>query len=263
MDLYDQHIVLTGATGGLGEALAHALAARGAVLGLVGRDANKVQSLQQAIAAAGGHAYALVMDLTEPDMSSRLLRQAVTVMGRVDVLINNAGVLSFAAFESQSEDSITQIINVNVTATIQLSRAFVAYFMQRERGHLVFIGSIFGSLGFPHFATYCASKFALHGFSQALRRELADYSIGVSYVAPRAMATPMNADNTTAMWQAAGQAIDFPQAVASKVVRALQTEQEEVFIGQPQSFFAWLNGVAPKLVSLGLRQQARLARRFL
>lgn len=263
MNLYQQHIVLTGATGGLGMALAHALAARGAVLGLVGRDPQKLQSLQQAITMAGGSAHVLVMDLTEPDMPSRLLRQAVTVMGRVDVLINNAGVLHFTAFEQQSDSNIAKIIDTNVTATIQLSRAFVAYFMQRERGHLVFVGSIFGSLGFPHFATYCASKFAIHGLSQALRRELADYAIGVTYVAPRAIATGMNSDNTTAMWQAAGQAIDSPEVVANQVVHALQAEREELFIGQPQSFFAWLNGVAPRLVNLGLVQQARLARKFL
>jgi short-subunit dehydrogenase len=118
-------------------------------------------------------------------------------------------------------------------------------------------------VGFPHFATYCASKFALHGFSQALRRELVDSNIGITYIAPRAIATPMNDDRTNAMWQASGQAVDDPQQVADKIVRALQKNQQELFIGQPQSLFAWLNGLAPRLVNIGLKQQTALAKRFL
>ncbi|MDP8566457.1 SDR family oxidoreductase [Methylophilus aquaticus] len=263
MQLHNQHIVLTGATGGLGLALAHALQAKGAVLCLVGRDPKKLHALQQALSAKGGQAHYIVVDLTQAHMATQLVKQAVAVVGTVDMVINNAGVIDFTAFEQQTDEAIAQMIHTNVTATIQISRAFAAYFKQREHGRFVFIGSIFGSLGFPHFATYCASKFAVHGFSQALRRELADTPIGVTYVAPRAIATAMNDDRTNAMWKASGQAIDRPDDVASQVVRGLEREKQEIFIGQPQSFFAWMNGVAPRLVNLGLKQQASLAKRFL
>ena len=125
------------------------------------------------------------------------------------------------------------------------------------------IGSIFGSLGFPHYATYCATKFAVHGFSQALRRELVDTSIGVTYIAPRGIKTAMNDANTTAMMEQSGNKMDPPEMVASIIVKAIENEKQEVFIGQPQSFFAWLNGVFPQAVNFGLKKQTALAVPFL
>lgn len=263
MELRDLHVVLTGATGGLGATLSLALSARGAVVCLVGRDPVKLHALQKRIVAQGGRSHIVVADLAQPNMAGQVLKQSLREMGHVDLLINNAGIIEFTEFAQQSEVSIDNMVHTNVTATLVLSRTFVEYFLQRGRGHLAFIGSIFGSLGFPHFATYCASKFALHGFSQALRRELVDTGIGITYVAPRAIATPMNDERTSAMWQASGQAVDQPQVVADKIVRALVKDQQELFIGQPQSFFAWLNGLAPRLVNLGLKQQAGLAKKFL
>lgn len=263
MQIKNSHVVLTGATGGLGSALALALSAKGAIVGLVGRDPVKLHALQQRIAALGGRAHIIVADLAQPTIAEQILKQALREMGHVDLLINNAGMIAFTEFAEQTEANIDNMIHTNVTATLLLSRAFVRYFIQRGRGHLALVGSIFGSLGFPHFASYCASKFAVHGFSQALRRELSGSGIHVTYIAPRAIDTPMNDDRTQAMWQAAGQAIDTPQAVAEKMVRALEDNRQELFIGQPQSFFAWLNGLAPRLVNLGLKQQAKLAKRFL
>lgn len=263
MELNHLHVVLTGATGGLGSTLALALAAKGAVVGLVGRDPVKLHALQKRIAAHGGQSHIIVTDLAQPNMAAQVLKQSLREMGHVDLLINNAGMIEFTEFAHQTEASIDNIVHTNVTATLVLSREFVAYFLQRGHGHLAFVGSIFGSLGFPHFATYCASKFAVHGFSQALRRELIDSNIGVTYIAPRAIATPMNDDRTNAMWQAAGQAVDSPQVVTDKILHALINNQQEVFIGQPQSFFAWLNGLAPRLVNIGLKQQTRLAKKFL
>lgn len=263
MQLQAQHVVLTGATGGLGRILALQLAAKGAVVGLVGRDHGKLTQLAQEITQAGGKAHVLLVDFSADHMATSLLKAALAAMGHVDVLINNAGVIEFVAFETQTDAAIANIMHTNVIATLQLSRAFVGYFLQRERGHLVLVGSIFGSLGFPHFATYCASKFAVHGFSQALRRELVDTPIGITYVAPRAIATAMNDDRTNAMWQASDQAVDAPDKVATAIVRALEKEQQECFIGQPQTFFAWLNGFAPTWVNLGLKKQAAIGQRYL
>lgn len=155
------------------------------------------------------------------------------------------------------------MVNTNVTALIQLTRALLPDFLLANKGRFVFIGSIFGSLGFPHFATYCATKFAVHGFSQALRRELVDTNIGITYVAPRGIATPMNAPNIDAMWKKSGNAVDSAEDVVRRIVQALEAEKQELFIGQPQSFFAWLNGMFPRVVNIGLQKQTALARAFL
>jgi len=263
MKLTDKRILLTGATGGVGYFLANKLAAKGAVLALVGRDVSKLSALQSEIERNGGKATIIVANLSLDGSAHRVAETARQQLGGIDVLINNAGVLDFIALEQQSEARIAEMIQTNVTSLIQLTRAVLPSLQQQNQGHFLFVGSIFGSLGFPYYATYCASKFAVHGFSQALRRELVDSNIGVTYIAPRAIETAMNNQETVAMLSKAGQTMDSPETVADIIINALQNEKQEVFIGQPQSFFAWLNGVAPRLVNLGLKKQTALAKPYL
>ena len=263
MNLTNKRILLTGATGGIGEIIAQKLAKKGAILALVGRDALKLTALQANIHAGGGKAVCIMADLSKEGAAQTIASAAQLQLGQIDILINNAGVLDFIAFEDQSEARIAQMIHTNVTALIQLTRAVIPTFQAKNAGHFVFVGSVFGSLGFPHFATYCATKFAVHGFSQALRRELVDTNIGVTYIAPRGIKTPMNDANTVAMWDKTGNKMDEPETVADIIVKAIENEKQEVFIGQPQSFFAWLNGAAPRLVNIGLKKQTALAAPFL
>ena len=263
MKLQNKRILLTGATGGVGCLVAKRLAEKGAVLTLVGRNASKLNALQSDITNGGGKANTIVADLNTHGSPNVVAKTAQDQLGQIDILINNAGILDFTALEEQSEARIAEMIQTNVTSLIQLTRAVLPGFQQQNQGHFLFVGSIFGSLGFPHYATYCASKFAVHGFSQALRRELVDANIGVTYVAPRAIETAMNNQNTIDMLKKSGQKMDTPETVADIIIKSLEQEKQEVFIGQPQSFFAWLNGVAPKLVNLGLKKQTALAKPFL
>lgn len=263
MNLQNKRILLTGATGGVGYLIARRLAEKGAVLTLVGRNAIKLNALQADIEHGGGKANTIVADLNAPNSPQTVAETAQQQLGGIDILINNAGILDFIALESQSEMRIAAIIQTNVTSLIQLTRAVLPNMQQHNNGHFLFVGAIFGSLGFPHYATYCASKFAVHGFSQALRRELVDTNIGVTYVAPRAIQTAMNDQNTVDMMNKAGQTMDSPETVADVIIKSLENKKQEVFIGQPQSFFAWLNGVAPKVVNLSLKSQTALARPYL
>ena len=263
MNLKQKRILLTGATGGLGQELALLLAQKGAVLTLVGRDKTKLNLLKDLIEKNGGKAYFQVADLNEVDVSRDIISLAKHLMGDIDVLINNAGVLDFIKFGQQSDARIAEMIHTNVTAPIQLARAIIGQFQAKNQGHIVFVGSIFGSLAYPHFSTYCASKFAVHGFSQALRRELLGSNIGITYLAPRGIKTAMNDANTVAMWNKVGNKMDDPLTVAKRIVKALEREQQEVFIGVSESFFAWLNGLFPRVISLGLKAPTLIARQFL
>lgn len=263
MNLSNKRILLTGSTGGIGQPIAMLLAQKGAILALVGRDAAKLNALKTKIEAIGGKVFCITADLNITGATVRVANEAKEQLGGIDILINNAGVLDFIELQDQTDARITDMIHTNVTALIQLTRAVVGDFQAKNQGHFVFIGSIFGSLGFPHFATYCASKFAVHGFSQALRRELVNTNIGVTYIAPRGINTPMNDAKTVGMWNKTGNKMDDPETVANIVVKALESEKQEVFIGQPQTFFAWLNGVSPKIVNIGLKKQTALAAPFL
>ncbi|MGB2832630.1 MAG: SDR family NAD(P)-dependent oxidoreductase, partial [Methylotenera sp.] len=192
MQLNGKRILLTGATGGVGSILAHQLASKGARLALVGRDATKLSSFKQTLPIMVGEHATVVADFTQANMAQRVVDEAIQKLGGIDILINNAGVLDFIQLEDQSDERIAQMVQTNVTTLIQLTRALLPTFKAKNQGYYVMIGSIFGSLGFPHYATYCATKFAVHGFSQALRRELVDTSIGVTYIAPRGIKTAMN-----------------------------------------------------------------------
>lgn len=263
MNLKGKRVLLTGATGGLGIELAKQLAEQGAVITLVGRDGPKLSQLKSAIEKNYSTPYCITADLNEQQSHVRLIDEARNKMGGIDILINNAGVLDFIRLEQQSDERIAQMIHTNVTVPIQLTRAVLNHFQKNNKGHIVFVGSIFGSLGFPYFSTYCASKFAVHGFSQSLRRELAGTDICITYIAPRGIKTPMNDARTVAMWEKDGTKMDDPDTVARIIVKALIKEQEEVFIGFPQSFFAWLNGLSPKMISMGLKKTTLIARQFL
>jgi len=262
MQLKNKRILLTGATGGIGKHIALLLAGKGANLALVGRHANKLEELANEINNKGGNATTIVADFELAGTAAQVAAEAQQKLGSIDILINNAAILDFIQFEDQSPERIAQMIQTNVTATIQLAHAVLPKFKAAGQGHFVMIGSILGSLGFPYYATYCASKFAVHGFSQALRRELVDTDIGVTYIAPRGVNTSLNDAATLAMLAKTGGNLDEPEKIAAIMVKALEQEKQEVFIGQPESFFAWLNGVAPKIVNIGLKKQARLAKEF-
>ncbi|ROH88289.1 SDR family oxidoreductase [Pseudomethylobacillus aquaticus] len=267
MRLNNQHILLTGATGGIGRELALLLAAQGARLALVCHDRSALQALQHEVDAAaapvsGAQAVTIVADFRHVHAAQGVADAALQQLGHVDMLINNAGILDFTAYEQQSPARISDIMQVNVTTPMLLTRALLPQMLHQQRGHIVNIGSMYGSIGFPYYASYSASKFAMRGFSQALRRELADGPLDVSYVAPRAVRTRINDSRAAAMMQATGTTQDAPHWVAQRILQAVLARQEECYLGQPESLFAWLNGVLPKLVSQGLRKQARIARHY-
>jgi len=262
MNLSGKRIILTGAAGGIGYHLALLLAARGAQLALVERNAPRLNEICAEINQGGGTATAIALDLTSEGAATRVIEAAFQAMGGFDIIINNAGLLDFTLFENQSPERIAQIINVNVIAPMLLVRAALPDLLAQNSGRIVNIGSTFGSIGFPHFASYCASKFAMRGFSEALGRELVDSQVGVTYVSPRATKTPLNDDLTSQMHLETGTNLDEPDYVAGQIVQAIEREAKECFIGQPESFFARLNGIFPRLVDGGLLKNTRIARKY-
>lgn len=268
MNLNGKRILLTGAAGGIGQPLAFALSNKGAKLALVDRDHTRIATLCEKInqlggvGGTGGTAITIATDFKEMAAAQNVVDVAISRLGGVDILINSAGILDFTLFENQSMDRIAQMMHINAVVPMQLTRALLPKLLAQGGGQIVNIGSIFGSIGFPHYAAYSASKFALHGFSQALRRELVDSDITVTYIAPRAIKTAMNDQVASKMLEATHTAMDDPKEVVVQIIKAIEAEKHEHYIGQPESFFAWLNGFLPSAVNIGLKKQARLARQF-
>ncbi len=255
MKLNECRILLTGATGGIGQILAEQLLAGGAQLLLVSRRASLPESLQSGQVC-----------LVQADLGDAAGREAVMaaarVFGGVNCLINAAGVNHFGLFEEQSEENIARLVNLNLTATLQLTHQMLPLLYQQPKALILNVGSTLGTIGFPGFATYCATKFALRGFSEALRRELADSMVKVLYVAPRATRTSMNGDLVTAMNEELGAATDEPMWVARQIVRVIQRETALRYLGWPEKLFARINGLLPGMVDGSLRKQLPIIQRY-
>lgn len=263
MNLRGCRTLLTGAGSGIGRSLALALGAQGAKLVLVGRNEKNLAEVAREIVHAGGYALTLPEDLSLPERHEPLVFSAATRLGGIDLLINNAGVSSFAEYAQENPADIENLINTNITAPLLLTRAVLPRMLGSGHGRIVNIGSILGSIGFPHFAAYSASKFALRGFSEALRRELSGTGVGVSYVAPRTTRTAINSDALYKVSAESGSAVDDPASVAAIIIDAIVHDRDEIYIGWPEKLAVRLNALLPRVVSGAISKQAAAARRLL
>jgi short-subunit dehydrogenase len=244
--------VLTGASGGIGRAMAAALAPHCDSLVLVGRDEARLSAID-------GNSFLLGADITTAEG-----RDAVaSASPGINLLINNAGVSEFVAFAAQSDASMERIFAVNVLAAMQLTRRLLPALLAQPAAMIVNVGSIMGYLGYPGCAAYSASKFALRGFSEALRRELADTRVRVMHLAPRTTRTAMNGAALDALNAELGNAADAPETVALQLVSFLEKPAAERLIGMPEALFARINQLAPALVDSALRRQLPIIRRHL
>lgn len=256
----DRRIILTGAGGGIGGELARQLAAAGARLLLVDINPEALAERQQELASADVHT--VCADITSAEAHRQIVSSAMERLGGIDILINSAGINPFGAFAEQPADLLGKTLEINTLAPILLARAVLPVLLEQDSGQIVNVGSTFGSIGFAWFSAYSASKFALRGFSQALRRELADTGVAVTYVAPRAVRTAINSRQVYEMAEAVRMKFDEPEQVARRIIDAVRARRKECYIGFPESLFARINGLFPGLVDRALRKQNTRAREF-
>jgi short-subunit dehydrogenase len=223
MDLDSRKVLLTGATGGLGRAIAKALASRGAKLVLSSR---KAEELDQLAAALPGAAHTtIVSDLAEEGAALALLEQA----GDIDVLVANAGLPASGRLDSFSQDEIGRALRVNLEAPVRMTRELLPGWRQRGSGHFVFISSISGFATMPRASLYAATKFGLRGFALNLREDLRGSGVGVSVITPGAIREAgMFAESGAA--PPPGLGTGTPEQVASAVVRAIEHNKSEISV---------------------------------
>jgi short-subunit dehydrogenase len=249
-------ILLTGAASGIGRATARLLAGPEHRLVLVDRDSD---GLERVAGELTGEVETLVADLGETASRSALCERVAGIAP--DALINNAGILNFAPLEALPIERAEAELRINVLAPIALTQAVLPGMRARERGQIVNVGSVFGSIAFAYFSTYSATKFAIRGFTEALRREVAGTPIRVSYVAPRAVRTAL-ANQFGRMAEKVGMNMDPPERVARAIVDVLARGTRDRYVGFPESFFVKVNALFPRLVDRALRKQDETTRPF-
>ena len=252
--------VLTGASGGIGAAIARQLAPVSTLLILVGRNRAALEALQQALAPCAVHL--VCGDLSNPATLTEI-DAAARRLGGINLLVNNAGVSDFHAFESQAPDVIANLLATNLLAPMLLTQRLIPLLMAAPAAQIVNIGSVFGMIGFPGFAAYCAAKAGLKGFTQALRRELADSDVEVRHFAPRATRTAINSAAVSAMNRELKTVEDTPEQVATAFLRFLGGGAWQRTLGAKERFFVVLNKLLPSLPDGAIRAQLPVIRKHL
>jgi short-subunit dehydrogenase len=220
MNLDGRRALVTGATGGIGKAIARALAGEGASLVLTGRQADVLEALAQ---ETGGRA--VVSDLSQPDAAERLAADA----GDVDVLVGNAAVPGSWPFQDYTVEEIDRALTVNLRAPILLAHALLPAMIARGAGHVVFVSSLSGKAASPGSSIYSATKFGLRGFTLGLREDLADTGVGASLVFPGFISGEgMFAKSGAKLPPFVG--MRPPEAVARAVVAAIKRDRAEISV---------------------------------
>ena len=240
MNLAGRSVLLTGATGGLGHAIARRLRAAGAELVLTGRRADLLAPL-----AAETHARSLAVDLADADAVERLAEDCAGV----DVLVSNAGLPGSGLLSSFSVEEIDRALAVNLRAPMVLARRLVEAMVERRSGHLVFMSSLAGKVGTPRSPVYSATKFGLRGFAQSMREDLRPAGVGVSAIFPGFVRDAGMFHDTGAKLPP-GVGTVSPEAVADAVVRAIERNRGEVDVA-PAGLRAGAKaaGLAPDLAA--------------
>jgi short-subunit dehydrogenase len=241
MDLDGRTVLLTGATGGLGRAIAEALAARGATLVLSSRKADELEQLAASLPDAGHKS--VVCDLAEEGAALELIDKA----GDIDVLVANAALPGSGRLESFSQDEIGRALRVNLESPVRMTRELLPGWQQRGSGHFVFISSMSGFVSLPRSSIYAATKFGLRGFALNLREDLRGSGIGVSVISPGAIRDAgMFADSGAP--PPPGLGTGTPTQVANAVVRAIERDKSEIRVAPPhQRAFARFAMMAPEI----------------
>jgi short-subunit dehydrogenase len=257
MLLEGRSVAITGAGSGIGRALAIEFAQRGAIPILIGRNADKLAETVSLLPAAVP-TKTCIADITSAQGREAIVQLCIA-RGQLDILINNAGLVPSGLLCDLTDTELQNAVMTNIVAPIALTRDLQRVLRRSDRPRVVNIGSIFGDIGHPYFAAYCATKFALRGFSDAIRRELAADGIGVTYAAPRATRTAA-ADGFQSLISPYGMSLDQPQTVARQIVLAVERESATVYAAGAERIFVAIQRLLPRLVDLALISKTRKLR---
>lgn len=260
-ELRGKTAVVTGAASGIGAAIAKRLRDEGCRVALVDVDADALRT------SAGPGVTTHAMDVSNARAWEALAAEVSEAHGDADLLVNNAGITIHGAFADQALDDLDRIVDVNLKGVLYGCRAFLPQ-LRRAAGHIVNVSSLAGRVAFPYQSSYCATKFAVRGFTAALRMELSEDGIGVTAVLPGTVATRLldvaRTYDRGASQALAGLMIRYgarPEHVAARVLRAIRRDEAEVVIGWDAHLTTRAQALAPAALYGALAMGFRTRRR--
>lgn len=249
-DITGSRAIVTGASSGIGRATALELARQGGQVLVTARRGDRLQALAGEMAALGARVESVAGDIVEPGVRQAVIETAQQRFGGLDLLVNNAGVGAFGLFENATPDRPRRIMEVNFFALVEMTRAALPLLKAGRRPMIVNVSSILGHRGVPYSSEYSASKFAVQGFSEALRAELARHGIEVLVVSPGTTETEFFDAVLEKKEEPA-----WPQhrpvsaaAVARQIVAAIRKGRHEIIPYRLGRLMCWLNRFSPRLM---------------
>jgi short-subunit dehydrogenase len=243
-------VLVTGAGSGIGRALCVEAANRGMAVALCGRRREALEATRTLLGNGAEHLI-IPADITRPEDRGVIVNRIRSERGALDILINNAGIVEGGPLETFDDDAVARTFQTNVMAPMALTRDLMSLLVAAKPSRVVNVGSIFGDIGYPEFTCYSAAKFALRGFSIALRREWKRKGISVTYAAPRATRTDAAvafADliATTKM------TMDSPEQVARQIWRAVASGHDSVYAPAPERVYVLIQRLFPRVIDWSL-----------
>ena len=247
-------VLITGASSGIGRALAIAMAAKGAMLHLTARRKELLVSLQKELAEKHQSSVQIhVGDVCDSDFRKDLLTSC-TETG-LDILVNNAGITALGRFDEAGESRLRQIFEVNFFAPVELTRCMLQLLKAGNKPAVVNVGSVLGHRATPLKSEYCASKFAVHGFSDAIRAELDEQKVDVILISPSTTRSELFdaalEDKTNRNWLSGAMPAE---KVATKAIRAIEKGKHEVILSFGGKALVWLDRICPPLANFAVRK---------
>jgi short-subunit dehydrogenase len=239
--------IVTGASTGIGAATAHELARRGSRVALAARRAGELEAQARAIVAEGGEAVAIPADISDAGQVERFVAATYGAFGKVDVLVNNAGIGWTKLLVNSSPSEIREVVDINLSGAILMTRAVLPRMLEQGHGAIINVSSVCGRVAVE--PLYSATKYGIRGFSLSLRRQLVGRNISVSLVSPGNIRTEMTKDINEPMAE--------PEVVAKVIAELLAHPRREVVIPRKHYAVVWLEQGFPGLADLAYRLRHR------
>ncbi|MFK7768378.1 MAG: SDR family NAD(P)-dependent oxidoreductase [Mariniblastus sp.] len=247
----NKRVIITGASSGIGWHLAKQMAAEGAQVVACARRSDRLDDLAAEIKTAGGICLTFAGDVTSPDIRKRLLETCANQLGGLDILINNAGVGAMGRFDEADDERLRKVFEVNFFAIAELIRESLPLLKSGKEPIIVNMSSVLAHRAAPLKSEYCASKFALHGFSDSIRAELSKDGVDLLLVSPSTTDSEFFdqaiEDNTKKDWKSRGSMP--PETVASKTIRAIKKNKHEIILTHGGRFIVWMDRLIPGIAN--------------
>ncbi|HJM45470.1 MAG TPA: SDR family oxidoreductase [Candidatus Nitrosopelagicus sp.] len=264
MNFKNKVVVITGASSGIGEAAAEQFAKRGANLVLVARRKEKLEQVEQKLSKYSIKTLIQVCDVSDKQQVKQMSEKVIETFSRIDILVNNAGFVIYGKVEELSIEDIESQMKTNYFGTINCTKHFLPHFLKQNSGHMVNVASVGGSFGVPGIASYCATKFAMLGFSEGLHHELHGTNVGVTVVSPIMVRTSLFDHPSFKNFTKHATGISLSaDTVANAIIKASDSSKLEIVVPSYVRIGIWFKQTFPFLINpiIGNRFRKQLDKR--